>query len=140
MLQQVTSPQTMPMAKMKPKGGGVLSKAKAVLVKYFLRPVSRISHLINLGNHGMTSTPAQQVTKTSPEPTMTKKQRQNAKKREMLKAAKAEAEATRLEGLAKHNRELERERIIELSRSGGGKRLGGGMQAIVDDKGKLVWD
>jgi len=58
----------------------------------------------------------------------------------MIKAVKAEAEATRLEGLAKHKRELERERIIELSRSGGGKRLGSGMQATVDDKGKLVWE
>ncbi|KAL4066101.1 hypothetical protein J3A83DRAFT_356605 [Scleroderma citrinum] len=87
----------------------------------------------------VTPTP-QQITKTTSEHTMTKKQRQNAKKREMVKAAKAEAEATRLEGLAKHKRELERERIIELSRSGGGKRLGGGMQATVDDKGKLVWE
>lgn len=90
-------------------------------------------------NQRTTPTP-QQITKSTPEQTMTKKQRQNAKKREMIKAVKAEAEATRLEGLAKHKRELERERIIELSRSGGGKRLGSGMQATVDDKGKLVWE
>lgn len=91
-------------------------------------------------NEKIAPTP-QQITKTTPEQTMTKKQRQNAKKREMVKAAKAETEATRLEGLAKHKRELERERIIELSRSGGGgKRLGSGMQATVDDKGKLVWE
>lgn len=57
----------------------------------------------------------------------------------MVKAAKAETEATRLEGLAKHKRELERERIIELSRSGGGGKRSG-MQATVDDKGKLVWE
>ncbi|KAI6149203.1 hypothetical protein BKA82DRAFT_1001460 [Pisolithus tinctorius] len=76
----------------------------------------------------------------SPDRAMTKKQRQNAKKREVVRAAKAEAEATRLEGLAKHKRQLERQRIIEQSRSGGGKRPSGGMQAVVDDKGKLVWE
>ncbi|KAH7885686.1 hypothetical protein F5I97DRAFT_1809179 [Phlebopus sp. FC_14] len=83
-----------------------------------------------------TSTPpVQQASET-----MTKKQRQNAKKRELMKAAKAEAEATRLAGLAKHKRELERQRIIELSREGGGKRPSGGMQASVDHRGKLVWE
>ncbi|KAI6044385.1 hypothetical protein EDC04DRAFT_2561386 [Pisolithus marmoratus] len=86
----------------------------------------------------------QQTTPPLPQPsadrTLTKKQRQNAKKREVLKVAKADAEASRLEGLAKHKRELERQRIIELSRSGGGKRPSGGMQAVVDDRGKLVWE
>lgn len=72
--------------------------------------------------------------------TMTKKQRQNARKRELAKTVKADAEAVRLEGLAKHKRELERLRIIEQSRQGGGKRPSGGMQATVDDRGKLVWE
>ncbi|KIJ59090.1 hypothetical protein HYDPIDRAFT_101369 [Hydnomerulius pinastri MD-312] len=71
---------------------------------------------------------------------MTKKQRQNAKKRELAKAAKADAEAARLAGLAKHKRELERQRIAEISRQGGGKLPSGGMQASVDDRGRLVWD
>ncbi|KAF8142158.1 hypothetical protein EV363DRAFT_1149426 [Boletus edulis] len=70
---------------------------------------------------------------------MTKKQRQNARKRELANAAKAEAEAARLQGLAKHQRELERLRIIEQSRQGGGKQPSGGMQATVDEHGKLVW-
>ncbi|KAI6098268.1 hypothetical protein EDD16DRAFT_1664371 [Pisolithus croceorrhizus] len=94
-------------------------------------------------NPGTTLSP-QQTTPLSPQPSadraMTKKQRQNAKKREMLKVAKAKAEAIRLEGLAKHKRGLERQRIIEMSRSGGGKRPSGGMQAVVDDRGKLVWE
>ncbi|KAF8838423.1 hypothetical protein BDN67DRAFT_1070729 [Paxillus ammoniavirescens] len=71
---------------------------------------------------------------------MTKKQRQNAKKRELTKAAKADVEAARLAGLANHKRELERLRIIEHSQQGGGKRPSGGMQASVDDRGRLVWD
>ncbi|KAF9219992.1 hypothetical protein BS17DRAFT_788400 [Gyrodon lividus] len=91
-----------------------------------------------LGNSRSTSAPVQPAATTSE--MMTKKQRQNAKKRESAKASKADAEATRLAGLAKHKRELERLRIIELSRQGGGKRASGGMQATVDDRGRLVWD
>ena len=71
---------------------------------------------------------------------MTKKQRQNARKRELAKSAKAETEAARLQGLAKHQRELERLRIIEQSQQGGGKRPSGGMNATVDDRGNLVWE
>ncbi|KAG9318956.1 hypothetical protein JVU11DRAFT_1071 [Chiua virens] len=92
--------------------------------------------------------PQQQTTTATPSTshdaatadTMTKKQRQNARKRELAKAAKAEAEAARLQGLAKHKHELERLRIIEQSQQGGGKRPSGGMQASVDDRGKLVWE
>ncbi|KAH0836393.1 hypothetical protein J3R83DRAFT_7973 [Lanmaoa asiatica] len=86
-----------------------------------------------------TTTSSTSYAPAAPE-TMTKKQRQNARKRELAKSAKAEAEATRLEGLAKHKGELERLRIIEQSRQGGGKRPSGGMQATVDDRGKLVWE
>lgn len=70
---------------------------------------------------------------------MTKKQRQNARKRELAKSVKEEAEAARLDGLAKHKRELERLRIIEQSQRGG-KQPSGGMHATVDERGKLVWE
>ncbi|KAG6334091.1 hypothetical protein ID866_4996 [Astraeus odoratus] len=66
------------------------------------------------------ASPPEQPSEAAPERTLTKKQRQNAKKREMAKAAKAETEATRLEGLAKHKR--------------GGKLASGGMQATVDNR------
>ncbi|KIK92599.1 hypothetical protein PAXRUDRAFT_146974 [Paxillus rubicundulus Ve08.2h10] len=86
------------------------------------------------------STPAVDEPAATSSEIMTKKQRQNAKKREMAKAAKADVETARLAGLANHKRELERLRIIELSQQGGGKRPSGGMQASVDDRGRLVWD
>ena len=85
------------------------------------------------------TTTSESHTPATPE-TVTKKQRQNARKKELAKSAKAEAEVARLEGLAKHKRELERLRIIEQSQQGGGKRPSGGMQATVDDRGKLVWE
>lgn len=73
--------------------------------------------------------------------TMTKRQRQNAQKRENEKAAKAEAESQRLAVLANHKRELERIRMLEqYSDKSGGKSPSGGMKAIVDERGKLVWE
>lgn len=75
--------------------------------------------------------------------TLNKRQRQNAQRREAQKAAKAEAEADRLARLAKHNRELEKERIAEevsKAYSVGKKTVGGGMTANVDSRGKLVWE
>jgi hypothetical protein len=73
--------------------------------------------------------------------TMTKRQRQNAQKRENEKAAKAEAESQRLAVLANHKRELERIRMLEQSGGkSGGKSSSGGMKAIVDERGKLVWE
>ncbi|KAG1841222.1 hypothetical protein DFJ58DRAFT_666642 [Suillus subalutaceus] len=71
---------------------------------------------------------------------LTKKQRQNAKRNQMVKDAKADAETERLAKLAEHRRALEREKIIDQSRRGGGKQTSGGMQATVDSRGKLVWD
>ena len=72
---------------------------------------------------------------------MTKRQRQNAQKRENEKAAKTEAESQRLAVLANHKRELERVRMQEQSRGkSGGKSPSGGMKAIVDERGKLVWE
>ena len=73
---------------------------------------------------------------TAPE-TMTKKQRQNAAKREAEKAAKADAEAERLARLARHKRELEHSRINEQFSQG--KKPSGGMWAAVDDNGHLVF-
>ncbi|KZT25213.1 hypothetical protein NEOLEDRAFT_1178628 [Neolentinus lepideus HHB14362 ss-1] len=70
---------------------------------------------------------------------LTKKQRQNAAKREAQKTAKAQAEAERLALLAKHKRELERQRMAEQAASQG-KKTSGGMTATVDEKGKLVWE
>lgn len=73
--------------------------------------------------------------------TMTKRQRQNAQRRENEKTAKAEAESQRLAVLAKHNRELEKAKILEqYSGKSGGKSSSGGMRASVDDRGKLVWE
>ncbi|KAG2033394.1 hypothetical protein BDR03DRAFT_967712 [Suillus americanus] len=84
------------------------------------------------------TTPSQLVQQVSQ--ALTKKQRQNAKRNQMLKDAKTEAEAERLTKLAEHRRALEREKIIDQSRRGGGKQTSGGMQATVDSRGKLVWD
>ena len=66
---------------------------------------------------------------------MTKMQRQNAAKREAQKAAKAEAEAQRLATLAKHKRDLEKEKITEQY-----SKKSGGSSASIDGKGHLVWD
>lgn len=85
------------------------------------------------------STTPSQLAQQAPE-TLTKKQRQNAKRNQMLKEAKAEAEAERQAKLAERRRALEREEIINQSRRGGGKQTSGGMQATVDSRGKLVWD
>jgi hypothetical protein len=75
---------------------------------------------------------------------MTKRQRQNAQKRDNEKAAKAEVESQRLAVLTNHKRELERNRMLEqYSDKSGGKSssaTSGGMKAIVDERGKLVWE
>lgn len=78
-------------------------------------------------------TPAQ----TAPE-SLTKKQRQNAAKRDAQKAAKAEAEAERQARLARHKRELEHAKIAEHYGKSS-KTASGGMTAYVDENGKLVW-
>ena len=74
--------------------------------------------------------------------TLTKKQRQNAQKREQQKAAKLEAEAQRLTTLASHKRDLEKVRMDELfgrARASSSKPSGG-MRATVDERGKLIWE
>ncbi|KAF5368715.1 hypothetical protein D9615_010318 [Tricholomella constricta] len=81
---------------------------------------------------------------TAPE-ALTKRQRQNAGKRDAQKAQKAQAEEERLAALAKHKRALERERMAEQQqqqqRAGGkGAKVSGGMMASVDERGKLVWE
>jgi len=62
---------------------------------------------------GRTDAPASSAAEPS-----TKRQRQNAARREGLKLAKQEAEAERLAVLAQHKRELERTRMAEQA---GGK-------------------
>lgn len=83
-----------------------------------------------------TGSTAQSASASAPE-SMTKKQRQNAAKREAAKAAKQDGEAERLAALARHKRELEKLRVAEQL---GGKKTSGGMTASVDANGKLVWD
>lgn len=69
-----------------------------------------------------------------------KKQRQNAKKREAQKAAKAATETERLAILANHKRELERAWMIEQAQSNKKGQVSGGMKSVVDEQGKLVWE
>ncbi|EJU03495.1 hypothetical protein DACRYDRAFT_105656 [Dacryopinax primogenitus] len=86
------------------------------------------------------STPASRPAKASE--TLTKKQRQNARKREADKSLRSDQEAERLALLARHKRELENERMKEQARGSGGanKKLSGGMRASVNEKGALVWE
>ena len=72
----------------------------------------------------------------------TKRQRQNALRRDKEKAAKAGAERQRLAVLASHKRELERINIQKQhnDKSGSKSSTSGGMKATVDDRGKLVWE
>ncbi|KAH9951179.1 hypothetical protein B0H21DRAFT_719954 [Amylocystis lapponica] len=77
--------------------------------------------------------PTQQIPVQAAPETLTKRQRQNAAKREAQKAVKGDAEADRLARLAQHHRELEREKIAALY----GKPAN---TAYVDNKGKLVFD
>ncbi|KAG6895314.1 hypothetical protein C0992_001984 [Termitomyces sp. T32_za158] len=85
------------------------------------------------------SSPAQPTQKKAPE-TLTKRQRQNAARREAQKTLKEEAEQERRATLARHQRELENERMKEQIRGKGGKKVSGGMKAVVSDTGKLVWE
>ncbi|KAG6813342.1 hypothetical protein H0H92_011890 [Tricholoma furcatifolium] len=64
-------------------------------------------------------TPQVQAQQAKAPETLTKRQRQNAQKREAQKAAKAQVEEERLATLAKHQRELEKERMKEQFGKGG---------------------
>ncbi|KAG8721126.1 hypothetical protein FRC09_008388 [Ceratobasidium sp. 395] len=83
-----------------------------------------------------------QASKQPSTETLSKKQRQNAAKRDAAKAAKVDSEADRQARLAAHKRELERERIAQqYAKSAPGKgKASGGMTASVNEKGSLVWD
>lgn len=71
----------------------------------------------------------------------TKRQRQNAKRAEAAREAKEVAEQDRLMRLAAHKRELERTRMAEQQAAAGRKKVvSGGMRAVVDTDGKLVWE
>ncbi|KII87029.1 hypothetical protein PLICRDRAFT_55089 [Plicaturopsis crispa FD-325 SS-3] len=72
--------------------------------------------------------------------TLTKRQRQNAAKRDAARSAKAEADAVQAALLAQHKRELERERMKAQQSGGRSKLTSGGSTATVDGNGKLVWD
>ncbi|KAG8681376.1 hypothetical protein FRC08_015674 [Ceratobasidium sp. 394] len=90
-----------------------------------------------------TLTPAtSQATKQPSTENLTKKQRQNAAKREAAKVAKVESEADRQARLAAHKRQLEKERIAQqYAKPAPGKgKASGGMTASVNEKGSLVWD
>ena len=78
-----------------------------------------------------------------------KKQRQNAAKAAAAKAAKDAAEQDRLQRLAMHKRQLEKERMTtqakEREKANGKARsnretLSGGMTAKVAENGALIWD
>jgi hypothetical protein len=92
-------------------------------------------------NPSTTSGHASGGNSSAPETGPTKKQRQNAAKREAEKNSKAEAEATRLAQLAKYKKEQDKAKMDEQYKGQkGGKTLSGGMKASVDASGSLVWD
>ncbi|KAG5719198.1 hypothetical protein E4T56_gene11766 [Termitomyces sp. T112] len=82
---------------------------------------------------------SQSQQKKAPE-TLTKRQRQNAARREAQKTVKEEAEHERRATLARHQRELENERMKEQAKGRGAKKVSGGMKAVVSESGKLVWE
>ena len=110
-------------------------------MKYSCTPyqISR-AHTTQIGRSQPSSSSVQSHVTKAPE-TLTKRQRQNAQRRENEKAAKAEAEADRLARLEKHKREVEKAKMHEqYSSKSGGKLTSGGMKATVDERGKLVWE
>jgi hypothetical protein len=107
--------------------GGRIARAQ---VNYF-HSLSLLYKEAN-NSHSEATTSLPQVVQRAPEQ-LTQRQRQNARRNQLLKAAKAEAEAERLAKLAERRRALERERIIEQSRRGASK-------ATVDSRGKLVYE
>jgi len=86
-----------------------------------------------------TEAPNSQAEKAS-SGSLSKKQRQNAKKRDAAKATKADSEVQRVTALAKHKQQLERSRMMDQVPKTVGKAPSGGMKAAVDDNGKLVWE
>ena len=77
------------------------------------------------------------ATQTAPE-TLTKKQRQNQKRKELEKSEKAAARAEQEAALARHKRELQEVRMQEQFAKG--KKTSGGMKATVDAKGHMVFE
>ncbi|KAF5332117.1 hypothetical protein D9611_008030 [Ephemerocybe angulata] len=74
---------------------------------------------------------------------LTKKQRQNQKKKEAEKAAKAALQSELQGAKAQHDRELLKIRMAEQAKErerAKGKVVGGGMQARVDEGGRLIWE
>lgn len=102
-------------------------------------PASSASALASsLDSSGFMSSSASGAGGTS-EPT--KKQRQNAKQAEAKRTEREAAERDRLARLAAHKREFERSRMAEQQATSGRKKeVSGGMQAVMDANGKLVWE
>jgi hypothetical protein len=124
---------------------GELSKVEAVLVRLVLPLQPSSIHLTSslrtvelAHNPSSQSNQSQHQAQKAPE-TLTKRQRQNAARRERQKDVKADEEAQRIAALAKHKRELERVRMAEQLAAPRSK-IGGGMKAAVDAGGKLVWE
>jgi hypothetical protein len=136
----------MEMAKEMIMMGGEWSRVEDVLVRlqlthFFKHPFNLIILRVVEPNHNSSLPGSKHQSSSSAE--QTKRQRQNAAKREAQKAAKVSAEADRLATLAKHKRELERAKMVEQFAGGGGgkgAKTSGGMKASVDTNGKLVWE
>ncbi len=78
---------------------------------------------------------------STPPAEATKDQRRREAKKELAKQAKAEVEADRLAQLAKHRKEQEKARMEEIAKKvGKGNKVSGGMRAVVNNEGKLVWE
>jgi hypothetical protein len=112
---------------------GVSSRARVVRPRVIISsPYSSLHNKADVVTSEDATTSSSQVVQKAPEQ-LTQKQRQNARRNQLAKAAKADAEAERLAKLAERKRVMERERIIEQSRRGASR-------ATVDSRGKLVYD
>lgn len=81
---------------------------------------------------------------SQPPPELSKDQRRREARKEAQKQAKAEAEADRLKRLASHKKEQEKARMDEIDRlaklTGKSGKVSGGMTAVVQKDGRLVWE
>jgi hypothetical protein len=94
---------------------GVSLKAEKVspLILYPLQYL-RYKRGVRTSFLGPNKTASEEATTSDPQP-LTKKQRQNAQRREALKEVKREREAQQQAALASHKRELEHARVAEKS-------------------------
>ncbi|RXW20476.1 hypothetical protein EST38_g5376 [Candolleomyces aberdarensis] len=86
-----------------------------------------------------TATSVQSSSRVQEQPAaLTKQQRKNAKRKEAEKATKVAVREDQEAAFRKHKRELEKARMVEQASSR--KATSGGMKAVVDGNGKLVWE